>query len=350
MKNTIRKFHYALSNPPYQNTANQPVFQHFQTVGNNVAENTSMIYMASRWWYGTSGLTDFRTYMLNHPTLQEVYYFTEVESSQDIFDGTGIAGGVNIVTFQHTANTLQKDPDTTAHTVDGFQLIEHGTQQSVMVPRGTLEQLPIRASLIHIAEKIRAGMVSQNMATLYDRHESVVNEIGLSGSDLETLHPVQVASDAHVPAGRTKVYANISGTKGGRSEYYLIDTPANIVHKDTYTVCIGQSLIENENRPLRLFVFPPDTYFGRSAVSLARFDTLLEAEHFVQYASTRFFELCLRLSLAGRMKTFGNFVPDLQDYTESNTLIDWNAPLDAQLFQVFDLTVEEQDIVIQGLF
>ena len=36
-----------------------------------------------------------------------------------------------------------------------------------------------------------------------------------------------------------------------------------------------------------------------------------------------------------------NFIPDLGDYTASNTLIDWEQSLEPQLYKLFDLNQEE---------
>lgn len=342
MNKRVERFQYVVSNPPYQDTKNRPIFQHFQDLATAFADQTSMIYMASRWWYGTSGLQDFRDTLLSNPRFEGLTYFNEIESSKLIFDGTGIAGGVNIVTLR-----APQDTDLSVDHTTQFTLTEYATGESVTLPHGDLRLLPQRASLVHIAQKIQHGMDQHNLTTLLARDEHTVNEVGLTGKQLNALEPLTATVESVVPDGRMKVYANISGSKGGTSDYYTIQQPPGYELNTRHKVCIGQSIVENENRALRLLQFAPDTTFGRSTISLAFFDTQEEADNFATYVSSRFFEFALRLSLSGRMKTFGAFAPDFADYTSTNPVLDWSQPLDPQLYALFELNDEEVVMIEQ---
>lgn len=332
----VKKFDYAISNPPYQDEKNNPIFQNFQSLANNISNASTMIYMASRWWYGTSGLSDFKNQMMTNKKLKEVVYFNEVESSKAIFDGTGIAGGISIVVFSKEEN-------------DAFQLVENLTGETALLNHID-DEIPIKASIVNVAGKIRSKTKALNMGTVFDRNESVVNMLKLSGDQIRLLNPERIEKNhKNSDTSKIKIYANISGSKSGKSEYYVIDKHNDLIVNEKFKVCIGQSLIENENRPLRLFVFDKETYFGRSAASLAYFDTMEEANNFYKYASSKFFEFCLRISLSGRMKTFASYVPDLKDYTDNNKLVNWEASLDEQLFSIFDLNEAEKKTVLMQL-
>lgn len=326
----VPMFDYGISNPPYQDAKNRPMFQYFQHTVDAISQESSLIYMA-RWWYGTTVLETFRDYMLYRPQVAAIDYYTEAESAQQVFDGVEIAGGLSIVLTRDTPQS-------------SFTLTEMGTGEYVELPHGHTHILPIRASLIKTAQHIRKQRERLGLQSLFDRQEQMVNELKLTGQQIQALNPVETTVDTPVPDKQIMIYANVSGGKGGRSQYYLIDTPPDHTPKSRYTVGIGQSIIENEHRPLRVFQFPPHVYFGRSTVSLARLETQEEAENFQKYAESDFFELCLRLSLVGRMKTFGVFVPDFVDYTEANPYLDWKQDLDPQLASLFaiDLDVLEE--------
>ena len=335
MVKDMPKFDFAISNPPYQDEKNDPVFQHIQKMANNISTSSTMIYMASRWWYGTQNLSRFHDEMMNDKRLHKVIYYSERESSTKVFDGTAINGGLSIVEFS------EKDNQT-------FELVENSTQQSVHIKHGNVF-LPIQASLVNIAEKIQNKREELDLPTVFERGESIYWPVRIQSWRFPEYNPVRVEKDyTNTDENKIIMYANVEGGKQGKSDYYLIDKPEKLTINNKYKVCAGQSIIENSHRPLRLFLFDTGTYFGRSSVSLAYFDNEIEANNFTKYASTTFFEFCLRLSLSGRMRTFGYYVPDFIDYTSSNIWMNWDKNvenIDEQLFDLFELTDEDIEVM-----
>jgi len=348
---SVPKFDYIISNPPYQNTQNRPIFHCFQKMGTNIAKSSIMIYMASRWWYGTTGLPEFRKELLTNRRLKRVHYFHERETNKTIFPGTLISGGLTIVELSNNENA------------EGFTLSENLTNFSTKILHDD-SLMPLKASYASLAKKLLYKMKEMNISTLYNRDESAfVNEIGLSAQQVKKLNPISLEEAKKIMSEKEfdeslKLYANISGERTGKASYYVISRDLkvlndnkyrkNLIQEDKYKICMGQSIIENENRSIRLFHFDKNTTYGRAAISLAFFDTKIESENFYKYASTKFFEFCLRLSIAGRLKTFGVFVPDFEHYL-NNSFIQWNdltaKELDNQLYNIFDLSIDEIKLI-----
>ena len=77
------------------------------------------------------------------------------------------------------------------------------------------------------------------------------------------------------------------------------------------------------------------------------FDTESEAINFLKYQRSNFYQLLVNSntrSHAGSAKVH-SIVPDLGDYTDNNPDIDWSKPLDPQLYELFDLSQEEIDLI-----
>lgn len=332
----IPKMDIIVGNPPYQNEKSRPIFQHFQENSLKIAKNTTLVYMASRWWYGTAGLEQYRTETIPNKRLESVIYYDILETSKMVFPGTLINGGINIVTFNDKQNNF-------------FKLTENRTNHTIELPHTTSIE-PIKASGAEIAKTVQKVMKKMELITLHDRNQLGPYSIRLTGQEIQQLNPRKTTKETLPKTSEMKMFANISGTKKGTSDYYIMDKPDGKTPNTNYKVCMGQSLVENENRNLRLFLFDTATEFGRSSYSLAQFETKQEAENFKKYASTKFFEYLLRLSLAGRSKTIGLFIPDLKNYTKTNPLfqtIQTTAQLNQKLLETFGMNTEQQKLINQ---
>ena len=301
---TIRsQFTATVSNPPYQNATNAPVFQHFQEVAKHVSNTTAMIYPA-RWWYGGNGFKESRDDLLTCGRLSKMLYWSETETRAHLFPEAEIAGGVCIAYIQE-------------HLVPSLELREivQGAVERFSYPLNTAYYAPVKASNATVAKHISA----LGYPTLQQRNQIVHNDIGLTNAEIAKFNPKKTTARGKLNPNETRIYANTESGKGSKSAYYTVSSK-DIPRATTYRVAIGQSIIENEARNLRLFVFDPETKFGRSAVSLAEFETRAEADNFKAYAETAVFEYLLRTTISARLMHLGNYVPDLQDYTLSNPL------------------------------
>ena len=74
---------------------------------------------------------------------------------------------------------------------------------------------------------------------------------------------------------------------------------------------------------------------GESWTVIGSFDTYESADNYVKYLNTDIVKLLLRESSGGKSKTWGYFVPDLEDYSNDNPYIDFNKNIEDQLYSLF---------------
>lgn len=194
-----------------------------------------------------------------------------------------------------------------------------------------IDKISIRAS--EYDDITYYNSIIEKYGSLRDKYVPNVNPFRLTGEKLSLMSPQLYDESTFNHAKETIIYANISGSKGGKSDYYSINQ--KIETHNNYSICIGQSIIENDNRPLRFIVLEPGVIYGRSLACIYTCNTKEEADNFIKYTNTHFFEKALRLSLQGRMKTLCSTIPDIKNYTTSNPNIDWNKPLNEQLEEYF---------------
>lgn len=92
-----------------------------------------------------------------------------------------------------------------------------------------------------------------------------------------------------------------------------------------------------------LRVTPAGEGFGQTWIHVRSFDTMEEAEHFVQYFHSTIPTLLALLESSPM--TFTTNVPDILDYTHENPQIDWNQPLDQQIFDFFGISSQDQSLL-----
>lgn len=98
-------------------------------------------------------------------------------------------------------------------------------------------------------------------------------------------------------------------------------------------------IIDNPSKGFEIKVFPRGTVFAKTFVKLKNFNSMEEAENYVKYLNS--YMITVLLTLDGSRTTFASFVPDLGDYTSNNPNIDWDKPLDEQLYALFNFTEKE---------
>lgn len=335
------KFAFAVSNPPYQSEANRPIFQHFQNSALEMADKTSMIYMASRWWYGTSGLGAFREKMLNLKRLQDVKIFNFRETSQDLFKGTEIAGGVCIVVCSEDDN-------------DHFTLTQNSNSMSVKMEHSS-KVYPLEASFIKIAKKIQEQNAKNGLSLLRDAEGTfVINESGMTATQAGRIVIREISSVDDLLDGEIAYYGTIGGTTGELSKLYAVpDVGKYGSHNGEHRVYFRRTIVNSGGeRSWYTFQLDKNTMAGAASVRLASFKNKEESDIFLKYSKTKFFEFCMRLTIASKAKCIGYFVPDLKDYTKNNPIFQsdevlgsgheyFGLTLDERLYTLFDLTEDE---------
>lgn len=95
-----------------------------------------------------------------------------------------------------------------------------------------------------------------------------------------------------------------------------------------------------QKRDNQLEIIDNHSAFGRSRLALRSFDTYKEAKNFFDYVSSYFIRFAFLLTDEA-LTSLGKEVPDLQDYTDNNSLIDFGEDIDRQLCHLFNISDDE---------
>ena len=336
-------FDVIIGNPPYQeetaikDTKNgqktvRNIFQEFQTGAEEVAETTCLIYPGQRWMHQSGkSMKSFGKQQINDPHLRRVVYYPD---ASEVFDNVGIAGGVSIV-----LKDMKQDEDTFEYT---YSL--HGEEVTVTLKHPGDELIPLDPRDAPIVAKIRAFVEREHLAFISDRILSIM-VFGI-GSDFVENNPTLVepyTGQAFDPSKYCKLLTNDSAGKAGRAAWYLaslsvIPRSRDLIHE--WQVIVSSANPGGQKRGQQLQIVDDQSAFGRSRLGLGTFKTKAEAENFYNYVSSEVIRYCFLLT-DENLSSLARLVPDVNDYTDGNGLIDFNGDMDEQLSELLGLTDEE---------
>jgi len=323
-------FDYSISNPPYQkktsrkNTVN--IFDKFHLISLYCSFSTCFIYPAGRWFYDVK--SPLRRYIFSYHLLRQLQFYSS-KQSYSVFPTVSIADGLNIIyttTSNHNSYVMKNND--TKYLTDNW-LID--------------TPLPINASHCELAEKILITTHNLGLPMLSDISSFTRNQAGYSSKQLYDLH-LEPYDGRQLKDNEIKIYANATGKISGKSNYYIIDKDLIRTYDHRYQVCCGRSILENSNRKFRTIFLDNTTVFGASSVLLFKSINKYQALNFYRYCQSLFFEYCMRLNIEGRKKVMGTYIPHFYNYCD-NGLIDFSGDIDTQLYELFDLTDEEVELV-----
>ena len=332
-------FTYTVSNPPYQevrngNSSNNVViniFHRFQEYADFYSKNTVMIYPFGRWYQrGGKSLNNFGKQQLNDPRLARIYYYPQAEHK--IFDNANIQDGIGIVI-----------KDNNNH--------DHFTINNIIVNHPGDNILPLDNDYLPLVNKIRQVMHKHDLTPLSLRRKSRAL-YGIE-SDFVYKNPDKVILLDSTPNPSleepVKLLTNDKPGLSGRNKWYWIDKkdiPKGHEWISKYQFIITSAQFVTGNKQIENgLIIDNNSIHGRSKVSLISLDTESEINNFKKYINTNFSKKLYRQSLGSGLSFMCNFIPDLGDYSDNNTLIDWSKPLDPQLYELFDLSQEEIDLI-----
>lgn len=332
-------FSYAISNPPYQEKIKDnpgfssqtiSLFDKFHIEHMACSETTVMIYPAGRWWYDKK--SPLRKALFEGKHLQYMEFWDQREAL-GMFPTVGIADGISVVCSTQSSNASY--------------IMKHNGHSVVYSSWSVDNPTPITAEDVSIAERIFTGVGRLQIRTLDQGVKFMQNQAKISSGKLKELQLEKYHPGVPLSTTQVKIYANASGSIAGKSDLYVIDKNLVKNFEGKYQVCFGQSIISNPLRRWRVLWFDNETVFGNSAVRMFVSDSEQESRNFQRYASTKFFEYCMRVNIAGRKKMLGSLTPDFIDYG-CNSPLDWGEPLEPQLYDMFRLS--DDDIMrIEGL-
>lgn len=331
------KFAAILSNPPYQRELNDKggedarvtnVFHSFQEVALAVAPCSCMIYPGGRWLHGTGrGLKEFSKLALHGGTLQRVFYYSEAETIRDIFPGTAIRDGVTIALHgnKNFGNSFS---------INGVR----SKARDGVIPIAPKPLLEILANL----EKYPT-MEGEN--NYYGRVKLKVSK----ASDDKRIVPAGHGEAA--PEGFIKVLINdVYGPRGRTKLFFL---PRDLILSGEENLPwwkIHMGTLQGREKPgdFRFKLADAETALSPSRIAFANLATEEEARNKLTYLSTKFAQLLLTPASKSRNSTgihMASFLPTLGDYSSKNGDINWDEPLDLQIYKKFALNSKAIDYI-----
>lgn len=343
--NVSMNFNAIVGNPPYQlTTAKQEtnngqktvtnIFQYFQLISDNLAKYTSMIYPGKRWIHRSGkGLEQFGYNQINDTRLSLLEFFPY---STDLFKNVGIADGLSIV-FKDKS---KKKP--------GFEYIYyvHGHKAHRHIDAPGDELIALTPSDAEISRRINYGVQKYKFGYLA---ESIFprNLFSIESSFVEenpTLVREYTAEGTFDKNTEIKLFTNDKAGKAGRARWYIakkdiIKTNANLL--PYWKVVVSSANAGGQKRSNQIAIIDNYSAFGRSRVALKLFKTKREAENFYKYATSDFIRYTFLLTDES-LTSLAKQVPDIIDYTDNNTYINFSEDISTQLYNLFNISPHTQ--------
>lgn len=341
------KFDAVVGNPPYQEekvktvsttngqTPRTNIFHYFQLAADGVSSGTtSLIYPAGRWIQQCGkGVVEFGLNQMNDKHLVKIDYYSD---AREIFKDVQISDGISIVFKDTKKNT------------PGFKYVYHKGDEviSVEMDNPGSDLISLNPKDGNIVNKVVAFVNAYSLAYIHDR----ILPRSLFGieSNFVEENPDKVRlyiGDEDVDFDiEIKLYANNKAGSAGRAAWYVANKSiieSGIDYISEWQVAVSSAHPGGqENRDWQIGIIDNHSAFGRSRVALASFKTKEEAINFYNFTQTmlvRFMYLMTDESLT----SLGKKVPDIMDYTNANSIIDFTKDLNEQLYKVIGLTQEE---------
>lgn len=338
METKAKKFTACVSNPPYQispeedsvNNAAVNIFHLFYSVSTAIADVVSMVFPGGRWMQRSAGCGAIADEIFSNVAKVWWYRNGDEPEGRELFETARIRDGVSIVF------TDMKAIGKTVYW-NGFP-ISRPVGDEIYPLQKDLTSLALKG--IALSEKrANAKYVSRSFFGVYSQ---------FTERNPEKVCPIEQKP----PFDAVKAFlANeLPGSAKYVKEYWLdksaVDwTPARTAMLSKWKVIGGQGGVGKDPQRERYRVIDNEHLVGESYIIVGYFDTKEEADNYCAYISSNLGRRLLEASKGGKTRKWGWFLPDLEDYTDSNPDIDWSQPLDPQLYELFGLTEEEIAIV-----
>lgn len=336
----IEKFDYAISNPPYQldktnggdNNTAENIFHHFYNNSYIISDHLSMIFPGGRWMQRSTRGNEAAVAIF--PTVSSIEWFPNGDEKgiQKIFPGIRISDGVSIVTAKNgiisknilvnSVPILRPDQIGIVPLSGGIASIFEKSQQKY------------KRSIIH-RKLSRAifGLPSYYSERFPD------NVVSIEKDNSCLLDPIKAMIANEAPGTAKKVKEFWIGKN------HIKWNEDNTKIYNNYKVCASDGATAKNPELATYRVVNSKYVIGESWRVVGSFETSTEAYNYKKYIDTSFVRRLLAESKGGKNKTWGYFVPDLEDYTDNNPDINWMEPLDQQLYNLFNLTEDEIKVI-----
>lgn len=347
-ENDMIKFEAVVGNPPYQSEAKNNsntngqnprtnIFQYFQILSEQIANKYSvLIFPGVRWIHQSGkGLKEFGKQLINSRNLKKVIFYPK---SKDVFECTDISDGISIV-------VMDKDKDSEEFK---YEYITDRSKLSVIQTNPGDDLLLINPQDISIANKIKQFVESNNLEYL---HKSILSR-SLFGIESDFIEKNLAAIRKYIEGESLgpddiKVLTNDKAGPAGRSGWFVINKSLitnNLGYINEWQVVVSSAHPGGqEGRDNQMAIIDNHSVFGRARVALKSFKTEQEAENFFKYANCPIIKYAFLLSDES-LSALAKFVPDILDYKNTSSLIDFSKTVNEINQQICDkckLTPEE---------
>ena len=342
------KFEAVVGNPPYQSEAKKNsetngqnprtnIFQHFQIQAEKTAQKYSvLIFPGIRWIHQSGkGLKEFGKQLINSKKLKKVIFYPK---SRDVFDCADISDGVSIV-------VIDKEKDSSDFE---YEYVTSENKLSLTHTNPGSDLLLINPKDLSIANKIKQFVNSYNLKFL---HESILSRslFGIESDFIENNSAVarKYVEGESLGTNEIKVLTNDKAGPAGRSGWFVIDK--SLIKNNPNYIGEWQVVVSSahpggqEGRDNQIAIIDNRSAFGRARVALKSFKTEQEAQNFFKYANCSIVKYAFLLSHES-LSSLAKFVPDLLDYTNNNSIIDFSKTvleINKQIYDKCNLTEEE---------
>lgn len=337
------KINAIVGNPPYQEvvakveTANgqkrsSSIFQYFQTISDRISRYVTLIYPGARWIHRSGkGMDEFGLTQMNDPHLMLLEFFPD---STDVFEEVGIADGLSIVL---------KD---TKKTYSGFIYIYslHGNKSCVeaQCPGDGLFHLnPDDSKIVASLDKVISEFGMLHDSVLSQKLFSIESDFVEKNPDL-----VREYNDGDIfnPDTEIKLFTNDKAGKSGRARWYIAGRDVittGVDQLNRWKVIVSSANAGGQKRSNQIAIVDNHSAFGRSRVALKTFATEQEARNFFKYATSELIRFAFLLTDES-LTSLAKKVPDLGNYSDDNGIIDYSGDVNAQLYDYFNISEEDQ--------
>ncbi|GAB6868175.1 Eco57I restriction-modification methylase domain-containing protein [Bacteroides rodentium] len=344
------KFNAIVGNPPYQEVVAQKessngqkvsvsIFQYFQTISDRLGRYISLIYPGARWIHRSGkGLEQFGLAQINDPHLCLLKFFPD---SMDVFKEVGIADGLSIV---------MKD---TQKNRNGFRYVfsKNGKEVSIDASNPKEELFSLNPLDSEIADSLNSAIVKYGCL-----HDAILPRSLFSiESDFVEKNPTLVREyhegDNYNSESEIKLFTNDKAGKSGRARWYIANKDViktGLDHLNKWKVIVSSANAGGQKRSNQIAIVDNHSAFGRSRVALKTFVTEQEAKNFFKYATSEIIRFAFLLTDES-LTSLAKKVPDLLDYSDENSLIDYNGDVNAQLYNLFNIDKNNQLYIIEML-
>lgn len=140
-----------------------------------------------------------------------------------------------------------------------------------------------------------------------------------------------------------KLLTNDKAGKTGRATWFIIDKEVIKVNKDIvnkWKVVVSSANAGGQKRDNKLEILDDSSAFGRSRLALKAFDRLEEAKNFYAYVDSNIIRFAFLLTDES-ITSLAKLVPNIIDYTNENSIINFNKDIDNQLVELLGISKEE---------